>query len=222
MEIEMKNIPEPYAVVETTSRPAFSHIPRLRLLHILRTDTGKSVDLPISGEVFLTSANMKIDCAEIYREYYELTADEIFVMTHNGMDRRTDAYLSACLKKIGFLRETAGYDEAKIEGGAQVACGVDAIGKVMGGTEWVWQRCQRSGCDDYVITQLFFDHFPSSREINDALTVLSVRDTFLTNDFSPVRDCWECGREHHWLDADIQGLREKWEAFWCDGAYCGC
>jgi hypothetical protein len=169
---------------------------------------------------------IKSTAKELFFTFYDFTEEEWLLKTA-GYDMRTHKYLEACQRNIGFLNRKDGWDGEKFDttrqyeiwanltGSGKVDCGQLKDGRC------VAEYCFRTDIDDYNITDLYFNHMPSRREIKTAHLLNEIEMYFLFNPESYQFTCWECGREAHWLDnTSAKTLEEKFDAM--KDQYCGC
>lgn len=194
---------------------------------IITIERNKKSNVPVRVKpVYLTmgSSNpeeyVKISPKELYRMF-----NPEFLKTH-FMDDRTEKYINKCKENIGFVSSDCGWEEGfngepdfklKIWLNA-TGSGYTDVKKVE--NEWIAQTCFRIDIDDYCIEIFRFNKKPTEKMILTAQLIDEIENTLTHKPLLAVFDCWECGRETHWLDINADSLENKWEGL--KENYCGC
>jgi hypothetical protein len=164
-------------------------------------------------------------------------------MTHDIHDDRTETYLDAIEDDIGLLdRQSTEAGPANVlmdkEGieHEQVAS-YDLGGRFGQGDVRVYRYQSpndrrtlyvatwglRVAIDAVLFPILTFDHKPSREDIRTSETLRTARWD-LGRKIDQTYQCWECGQDTHWLDADPQGepndLQSRLDR--AERRYCGC
>jgi hypothetical protein len=166
---------------------------------------GNKVDkINIEKEVEIGNI-IKIRGIDLYKNFYKWD-EETCLKKAYGYDKRTFAYLNKIKENTGFIEEKHGYDEEKIISSQNVFVWFNASEVEIGQTkegQWCAQFSKQTDIDDYDITRLYFSKKPSVKTILTITTLSSLEFDFKYNRIKESFNCWECGREMHWLD--VQG-----------------
>jgi len=189
---------------------------------------GRFIQLGNKRKVYLTfGKHYKDEKEAIEGGAYRTTPHDLFVLlfpeeVEKLVDKRTEKYLEKLNKTLGLVDYKAGYEEEDVDVEqvyTQFIGGDIEVGKTNDG-KWLAQYSKRTDVDDYVVVRMYFSRFPSQKDVETAKLLKEIEHHFMLYGYDAAKfNCWECGKERHWLDIP-GGLREKWPAYL--EKYCGC
>ncbi|WPX08136.1 hypothetical protein [Anaerocellum danielii] len=157
----------------------------------------------------------------LFPEHYEEIRPKI------EPDNRMQKYLEGIKRGIGLIKIAHGYDEEdfvpvkryKIWHNLTGSGYVD-VGRI-DDKLWVAQYSYRTSIDDYDVVRMYFNKFPSKKDIRTAATIEDIETYFSFNGWDKANFyCWECGLERHFCDIKASTLEQKYDYFLNN--YCGC
>jgi hypothetical protein len=140
----------------------------------------------------------------------------------HGCGERTKKYLDACKSNLSLLRSDGGEDLTIDKTWEKFADGYvgseDFFRKETNGG-WVAGFAVQYDIDGVYEHRYYFSKRPSRKDILTAKLIDDIKMKFSFGDLQETFNCWECGKETHWLDVG-GNLEEKFDKL--KDKYCGC
>ena len=162
---------------------------------------------------------IKLYVPNLFQAYFGWSDEELkerVVKSTYGYDERTLNYLNSIKENLNFVEEKNGWDEERFIESKKynsLFAGISSqleIGLIEDG-KWCAQYSFQTAPDDYNIRRLYFSKRPTSRDVKKIITLRDLELEFRFDGLNPIFNCYECGREVHWLDFP-GGLTEKIDA----------
>lgn len=166
---------------------------------------------------------------DLYKMFSGYDDEKLYVKFY-GYDKRTASYLKTIEENIGLLKHEFNHTEEKIDILRQynmflnlTGNGMVNVGKVKDGAykgKYIAQFSYRTDIDDYCVEKIYFNRLPTQHEVKTAILLNDIKLYFKLYPNCFQFDCWECGRQTHWLDIKVEDLSERFERL--KQRYCGC